>query len=182
VKALLEDAETGTSAAGFLGTVVLGLWMRIRLLVLRWLALVTMSVWLGGFTFHSSVVIPVLDRLIGRVETGFITREVTNYLNGIGVGTVLVWWLLVAAESSSGTTRQRRLRAGALAISTAILFGLVVLHRIMDARLDGGSLRGFYLLHRVYLIASAVQWVANLALLAATTAIWQDTKSTAGGR
>ena len=43
----------------------------------------------------------------------------------------------------------------------------------MRQQLDEGSLRGFYPMHRLYLIASTVQWVANLALVGVSLWIWQ---------
>ena len=53
-----------------------------------------------------------------------------------------------------------------------LLLFLIVLHGIMDERLETGSLRGFYPLHRAYLIASTVQWVANLGLMATSLVLW----------
>ncbi len=44
----------------------------------------------------------------------------------------------------------------------------------MDGRLESGSLRGFYPLHRIYLIASTAQWLANLGLLAVVLVPWRD--------
>ncbi len=52
-----------------------------------------------------------------------------------------------------------------MAISTLCLAALVVLHVVMDAKLDRGRLAGFYSWHRAYLWISTVQWLANLALL-----------------
>jgi hypothetical protein len=42
----------------------------------------------------------------------------------------------------------------------------------MDAHLDGRGTRGFRPLHRLYLMISTGQWLANLGLLALTVRLW----------
>jgi hypothetical protein len=149
---------------------------RLPLLILRWAALVAFAVWFGGFTFYSAVVIPVLHDELGGLGQGGITGEVSNTLNAIGVATVAAWWLVVGVEKSAGEKWARWGRVALLSATTAVLAGLIALHPLMDARLDSGSMRNFYPLHKVYLIASTAQWGLNLALLAVTLWIWQDGK------
>ena len=128
--------------------------MRGVRLVVRVLALVSMTFWLGGFTFYGSVVIPILHDEIGGLEGGVVTGQVSNYLNAFGVAAVLFWWLMAASERTIGACWARRLRFGLLVVSSAILAALVALHPVLDARLDAGSMRRFYPLHQVYLIAT----------------------------
>ena len=141
--------------------------MPLRSLVLRLSCLLALSVWMGGFTFYSAVVIPVLHDSLGSVDTGYVTQRVTDYINAIGLGTVLIWWMAAWVERSDRLVLTRQLRLGLLATTTLILLGLIALHRVMDGRLEAGSLRGFYPLHRVYLIASTLQWFVNVGLMAA---------------
>jgi hypothetical protein len=129
---------------------------------------VALSIWLGGFTLYSAVVIPILhDHLGAPFEVGLITRRVTNALNAIGGATLLMGWLLVVAPGGRPKDRMpvNRLRYGPLAVSTLCLAVLAVLHMVMDTKLDTGRLSGFYSWHRAYLWMSTVQWLANLALL-----------------
>lgn len=142
-------------------------------LFLRWIALSAFAVWFGGFTFYSAVVIPVLHDELGSLGQGAITGAVTNTLNAIGAGAVAAWWVMAGVERSAGERWARWGRVGLLALTTAILIGLFVLHPILDARLDAGSMRNFHPLHQVYLIGSTVQWAVNLALLAVSLRIWQ---------
>lgn len=146
----------------------------LPLLLLRWAALVAFAVWFGGFTFYSAVVIPVLHDELGGIGQGGITGAVSNTLNAIGVAAVAAWWVLVGVEKSAGAKWARWGRVALLAVTTALLAGLIALHPVMDARLDSGSMRNFYALHKVYLIASTAQWGVNLALLAVTLRIWQE--------
>jgi hypothetical protein len=145
----------------------------VRELLLRWLALTAMAFWLGGFTFYSAIVIPILHDTMGGYESGLVTGQVTNPLNRVGVATIVIWWIMVILERSVGGWAAR-MRLGLLAGTTAILAGLVVLHPIMDARLATGSIRSFHPLHQIYLNASTVQWFVNLGLLATSLLVWRS--------
>ncbi len=148
--------------------------MRLLSLSLRFLCLLALSVWMGGFTFYGAVVIPVLHDTLGSLDTGYDTQRVTDYLNAIGVGAVLTWWVAAWAERSVGSPRSRRTRLALLVATTTTLLGLIVLHRVMDGRLETGNLRGFYPLHRVYLVASTAQWFANVGLIASSLVLWRE--------
>ncbi len=146
----------------------------MRLLVLRFLCLFSPLIWVGGFTFYSAVVIPVLHDTLGSLDTGYVTQRVTDHLNAAGGVAVILWWLDAWADRPSGSALARRVRLGLLTATTVILLGLVGLHRVMDDRLEFGGLREFYPLHRVYLIVSTVQWFVNLGLMAVGITLRRD--------
>ncbi len=151
----------------------------MRLMFLRFVCFVMLSIWVGGFTFYSAVVIPILHESLGSVETGYVTRRVTDDINAVGFITAASWWLLVWVERKQSDQqriplRARRIRLGLLLMTSAILLFLVGLHQIMDARLDSGDLREFYPLHRVYLIASTIQWFSNLGLMSVLITMGHD--------
>ena len=140
---------------------------------LRWGALLALAVWFGGFTFYAAVVVPVLEDVMGRFEAGAnVTREVTRTLNAIGVATLAVWWVLVVVEGPLGDIWSRRGRVALLALNSAILAGLFAAHRVLDSRIETDQMAGFYRLHESYLIASTVQWGANIALVGLSLWIW----------
>jgi Domain of unknown function (DUF4149) len=140
--------------------------MLLRSIALRFLCSLTLAIWVGGFTFYGAAVIPILHDEIDSFQAGGITRRVTNVLNAVGVATLAVWSLAAWFERSVESALVRRVRLGLLATTLVLLLFLMILHGIMDERLEAGSLRGFYRLHRVYLIASTAQWLANLGLMA----------------
>lgn len=144
--------------------------MSLKSLLIRWLGLVALSVWAGGFAFYGAVVVPILHDSMDSLQAGEITRRATDRLNASGGATVAIWWLIAWLERGQGGRASTRARLWFLATSTLTLLGLVVLHGLMDARLDAGRLRDFYPWHRAYLIISTVQWVANLGLMAAVLA------------
>ena len=48
----------------------------------RKIALIVLSIWWGAFTFYAGIVIHVGMKVLGsHTEMGFITQEVTNYIN-----------------------------------------------------------------------------------------------------
>jgi hypothetical protein len=142
--------------------------MTIWIKTLRLLFLVVLSIYTGGFTFYSVVVIRILhDRLESSFETGLITQRVTDALNALGGVTLLVGWCVLGLSVGCRARGDRggRWQCWALAISSICLVVLLVLHRVMDHKLATGTLTGFYPWHRAYLWTSTVQWVANVELL-----------------
>ena len=128
--------------------------------VSRYLAALSLAVWIGGLTFYALAVIPVGTDIVGGINQGFITQRVTGWLNLIGVASLAV---LIP------TLRNRWLLAtwALLALTLATLFAI---HPQLDALLDGGSREvadygTFYNWHRAYLIVTAVQWLAGMVHL-----------------
>lgn len=134
------------------------------------------AVWLGGLTFYAAVVIPVGHDVLGsHREVGFITRQVTPYLNAIGVFAIaLGWceWKAAAQPDNRGTAWI----LGALSLSSVLLF---VLHPVLNDHLDAATRSidapdTFYQLHRIYLLVTTLQWLAGLVLA------WRWTRGAAG--
>ena len=144
--------------------------MTCRTFAARYATLTSLSVWFGGFTFYAAAVVPILHDELDVFQAGLITRRVTDLLNCVGVATLAIWWTATWREPSRAScSRRGYLTRVALLTSTSLLLGfLIILHRVMDQRLDAMGTRGFYPLHRVYLIASTVQWFVHLALFALT--------------
>jgi hypothetical protein len=147
--------------------------MRWLILTLRSLVMIAHAVWLGGFTFYGVAVIPILHDELDRLDAGRITQRVSDWLNLIGLGALALWWALAWVERRRGPTLARRLRFGLLAVISLLLAFLAVDHAILDDRLARYGLAGFYGYHRVYLIASTIQWGLNLGLVPATLMIWE---------
>jgi hypothetical protein len=135
----------------------------------RFVAIWTLAIWLGGFTFYAASVIPVLhDQLGSALESGLVTQQVTIALNRLGAATVTIGLTLAILERAFGWRGPFRSKAslGLLAATALCLLILFVLHQMLDRRLDAGEMTGFYPLHRAYLWVSTAQWVTNSALLA----------------
>jgi Domain of unknown function (DUF4149) len=150
------------------------IWTRL----LRWFFVVALTTYVGGFTFYSVVVIPILhDRLESAFLAGLVTQRVTDALNLLGVATLSLGWCVYCVRAMD------RLRGNLLShwdfwplmISSIGLMVLLVLHRLLDRKLETGTLAGFYPYHRAYLWVSTVQWFANLALLTQSTGAFTPT-------
>ncbi|HTU25423.1 MAG TPA: hypothetical protein VMF30_08505 [Pirellulales bacterium] len=137
----------------------------------QYLVILAAGLWLGGFTFYATVVVPTGAEILGgSTEQGFITRVVTWYLNLIAAGAlaVLLWNVLA--------TRGKLLAATWLAMAGAQV-ALFVLHPRLDAMLDPathGVADEFHILHEVYLWIAAVQWGLGLAHVWLVLAAWRN--------
>src|SRR5580704_17366571 len=68
----------------------------LMILFRRFILLLCIAFWQGGFMFYGGVVVPVGAAVLGsEVDQGFITQAVTNYLNGAGAVCVGVWGILL---------------------------------------------------------------------------------------
>lgn len=144
----------------------------------RWLVVLSLMFWQGGFMFYGGVVVPVGSEVLGSdTDQGWITRKVTDYLNAAGVVALAVWgWDILAARDPA--PGRRRLRRAAWVFLAAALGVLLWLHGRLDGDLDPEALRildwrHFRLLHRWYLGTSTLQWAGSLLLLFSTLRAWR---------
>jgi hypothetical protein len=143
----------------------------------RFLVLVALFFWQGGFTFYAAVVVPVgTDVLNSERRQGFITRRVTYYLNITGaVALAPLAWDVLAARDRRARRRWRAALWVLLALAQLALFGL---HAYLDSLLQ---VRGRIVLdpeafrpaHRTYLWVSTVQWGCGVLFLFLTLRAWQ---------
>lgn len=151
--------------------------MTIWTAVLRLLFVLALAIYLGGFTFYSAVVIPILhDRLESSLETGLVTQRVTDVLNLLGEVTLSLGWCIYGFNVVCGfrCDRPSQLKIGLLPLllSSVCLVVLLILHRVLDRKLETSTFIGFYAYHRAYLWTSTIQWFANLWLLARSTGVF----------
>ncbi len=145
----------------------------------RFLVVALFAFWMGGFTFYTGVAIPVASDVLGSHRAaGFITRQVTQWLNLAGGVTLVVLAWNVAADWRVATRMDRRVLVWTLGFLIACEVALLVLHPVLDARLDVAARRvvdgeGFDALHRAYLWISTAQWIAGLPYLWWTLAVWR---------
>ena len=148
-------------------------------IILRRLLLMTMLMfWQGGFMFYGTVVVPVGSEILGsHLEQGFITRSVTNYLNGAGAICLAVWAWDVASQPVTIPSK-RRIQWITWKLLVVSLLLQVWLHWQLDEILDPQALvilnRPWYRrLHQCYLLTSTLQWIGALFLTGMTLWIWK---------
>lgn len=113
-------------------------------------------IWWGAFTFYAGIVVPVGMKVLGsHIEMGFITQEVTNYLNFISLPIFLYVCYIFRAE-------KLQFRLGILLIMLQII--LFVLHdklfNLLEFQLFTVKSKSvFYSLHRIYLLLSTFIWL-----------------------
>jgi hypothetical protein len=145
-------------------------------LLRRFLVLAALMFWQGGFTFYAAVVVEVGRSQVGHRTQGFITGEVTNYLNiGGAIALAIFAWDLACL---SGLPRHYRLLWLSWAGMLATLGILAVLHReLEDLMVFQGrvitDLPYYVALHRWYLWVSTAQWAFALGYAWLTLAAWR---------
>lgn len=132
------------------------------------LLLGSFAIWFGGFFFYVSFVVPIGNELLGSsFEQGLITREATvplNYLACFAASCMLLESILTWRRSA---TIRRKIQLGFVIVLSAMTVWLMWLHPQIDAFVDVelheivGDYDRFYWLHRLYLWASTLQWVAG---------------------
>lgn len=130
----------------------------------RFLVIGASALWVGSLPVYAEIVIPVASDVLGsHREVGFITRRVTVGLNLLGVLMVamLGWDLRVRCAG-----RRAWIAWCVVVLAQGFLF---VWHPVVDGLLDpdAGSVNDealFYMLHRVYLWTSILQWVTAVGL------------------
>ncbi len=100
----------------------------------RFLVASGLGLWLGGFTFYSAVVIHVGAEILGdHRPVGFITQEVSNWLNLIGaIVLAILLWNMAAIWPAATRCRQTGLIVTWLSMAIGMV-ALVVLHHALDA-------------------------------------------------
>ncbi len=148
-------------------------------LLRRFLVLAVLLFWQGGFLFYSAVVVPIgQEMLTSGTSQGFITRQVTIYLNLAGAAALLP--LLCDALIRNDASRLRRwVRLLAWAGMAVTLGMLAWLHPRLDTFLDSEmqivqDMRGFRPWHRWYLWTCTVQWALGLVYIFLMLWAWRD--------
>jgi len=140
----------------------------------RFACLAALAFWMGGFTFYALVVIPIGNRLLGSIQQGLLTQQVTNWMNLLGLLTTAL--LLPAARHSKWLATSWLVMSGSLV-------ALFSLHPRLDALIDTSTPAvtgdNFYQWHQAYLIAITIQWSAALWFLWSFTA---ESSKTQGDR
>src|SRR5262245_34949825 len=127
----------------------------------RFVCLAAIAFWMGGFTFYALVVIPIGSRLLGSVQQGLITQQVTQWMNLSGV---LALCILLPG------VRRKPMVIGSWLVMAISLAALYWLHPRLDALIDSSARelfddRQFYRWHQLYLATVAIQWGAALVHL-----------------
>jgi len=149
-------------------------------LLRRFSVIAALMFWQGGFTFYAAVVVPVGQENLGHEEQGFITREVTNYLNLAGAAALLLlaWDVVETADESRWRLWCRWLSwAGLLGTLAALVWLHPHLDRLLDLEarqiLNSEARRLFRPRHRMYLWLSTAQWICAVVYLVITLLAWK---------
>jgi hypothetical protein len=153
-------------------------WRGLPLLAWRFLVLIALMFWQGGFTFYAAVVVPIGQEVVGRETQPFITRQVAVWIN-ISGGIALLMLALDVAAARREARWAHRLRWLTWLGMAAALVALVCLYPQIDRYLDPeiqeiSGHRALRPWHRAYLWVSTVQWGFGLVYVGLTLRAWRE--------
>ncbi len=144
----------------------------------RFVLLMALMFWQGGFMFYGAVVVEVGSRVLGsHLDQGLVTRSVTNYVNAAGAVALAIWaWEIAGARDPA--RGRGRLRWGLWLLLVIALGILTWQHVRLDELIDAESPRIldqalFHQRHRWYLAVSTLQWAGSVVLTAVTLLAWR---------
>ncbi|MEM9941699.1 MAG: hypothetical protein AAF939_08925 [Planctomycetota bacterium] len=147
----------------------------------RAILIASFAMWFGGFTFYTSIVVPIGTDVLGSAyDQGLITRKVTVWLNLFGIPAVILMAMETLLCWRSKIDAWKKWTAiSTLGIAMATLGYLFPLHQQLDEmmNLEAGFVDDddrFYFLHRVYLWVSTVQWAACWIWLFVVCNFWSS--------
>jgi hypothetical protein len=144
----------------------------------RFLVVLAIALWFGGFTFYSLVVIHTGHKVFGGIQqTGFLTQQVTHWLNLIGLAALLALLWNAAAGWRYAKPAVRWGLALTWLSMAAVEIDLFALHPQLDKLLDWRAQtildRGrFVSLHHLYMNLSTGQWVATILHIWLILTVW----------
>lgn len=132
------------------------------------LKIATLLTWWGAFTFYAVIVVPVGMKVLGsHTQMGFVTQEVTKYLNGISLILFIIYANSLRNHEFSEAVLIEQIVSFSLIGFQILLF---IIHYFLTDLLDFKhhlvlNPEKFYVFHRVYLIIETLIWLVVSGLL-----------------
>ncbi|WP_026994695.1 hypothetical protein [Flectobacillus major] len=132
------------------------------------LTLITLAFWWGAFTFLAAVVIPIGANILGsQLEMGFITQQVTNELNFLGMLVFMIYAYYTKHITDSSQYLFYNFTAALLIGGQLFLF---LMHYHLTDLMDFVHRKiphplTFHSLHRAYMITNVIIWAVVSVLL-----------------
>jgi len=145
------------------------------LLTRRFLVVLALLFWLGGFMFYGSVVVPTIREVLADIPPrGAITQRVTGWMNLAGTLALL----LMFVDTYASPVRRQRWRWLAWLGMMLPHLALIWMHREMSHQMrlpefHHSDMTPFMMWHRAYLLISTVQWAAGMAFVFLTLCQWR---------
>jgi hypothetical protein len=147
-------------------------------LMRRYLVILALMFWVGGFMFYGAVTVPVVRGVLNPDPAqSKITRQVTAWMNLSGTLALLVFFV----DLYGSPVRPRSRRALAWASMTVAHMALFWMHRKMSHQMDDPhfyrlreNMAHFQSWHRVYMWISTFQWASAMAFAALSIMTWRQ--------
>lgn len=132
------------------------------------LKIITLSIWWRAFTFYAGFVVTVgMQVLVSHIAMGFITQQVTVYLNIFSLIIFIIYAYYLNSEEVTKSSLVEQIIAISVIGFQLLLF---LLHFYLTDLLDFEkhtiiNQDNFYLLHQIYLIIETLIWMVVSILI-----------------
>lgn len=141
----------------------------------RFLVVLALMGWLGGFMFYGGVTVPVVRATLeGMPERSLITQRVTAWMNLLGTLALIPLF----ADVYASPLPRRRGRWVAWLLMAVPMPALVWLHRVMSRQMAAPGFHdadptAFLNWHRAYLLLNTLQWAGGMAFTWLALRAWR---------
>jgi hypothetical protein len=130
--------------------------------------IIILSIWWGAFTFYAGIVVPLGMNLLGsHIKMGFITQQVTKYIN---IFSLIIFVLFAYCLKNEKFIKNKLVEEIAVVSLIGFQLLLFLLHNYQTDLMDFENYKilnqdNFYMLHRIYLIVEALIWLVVSVLI-----------------
>jgi hypothetical protein len=150
------------------------------ILTRRFLVVLALMFWQGGFMFYGAVTVPVTRAVLApnpnpRPEPSRITAQVTQWMNLAGTLALLVTFL----DCWSSPLVKRRWRWVGWALMALPHPIVIWMHREMSDQMSiagfhSSDMRQFHYWHQTYLILNTIQWLGGMIFTVHSLKSWRN--------
>ncbi len=136
----------------------------------QYLAVLTVALWIGGFTFHTSVTLRVGGGIIGGLEQGYVTQAALGKLHWFALAMILAAAIDALIHRKSSSRGFLIARIAGVIVMGGCLIALFQIHSDMSAMLDPDAMSqpdkaAFSPLHGRYQTFATILWICAMAEL-----------------
>jgi len=136
----------------------------------QYIAVLTAALWIGGFTFHTSVTLRVGGGIIGGLEQGYVTQAALGKLHWFAVAMIVAAVIDALIRFKTTAMKLCIVRGIGIQIMSVCVIALFRIHADMSAMMDPDAMTqpdkaAFAPLHERYQTCATILWLCAMVEL-----------------